>query len=114
MSDLSINFVPLDAVRAGVEEQLQRCIPDVMLALEQQEQEERRPGKIKVAIVVTFERRKDGATVTAESKVSAPARAATAGAYAQIVRGKMLVPDAEQQELLPRRKVRAINPDVQE
>jgi len=94
-----IKFVPLDAAHAGVEEQFQACLTDVIMALNEQEVGERKAGKVKVVITVNFERQQEGATVSTSSKVTLPAREAGAGAFAHIVKGGLLVSDAEQGNL---------------
>lgn len=94
-----IKFVPLDAAHAGVEEQFQACLTDVVMALNEQELGERLAGKVKVVITVVFDRQQEGATVSTSSKVTLPARMAGAGAFAHIVKGGLLVSDAEQMSL---------------
>lgn len=99
MSENVTGYVELDAARCGVSDHLKQCIGEVLTCLEEQEQGERKDGPIKVTITLTFEAQKDGCIVETASKVAAPSRCAAKGVFAQVSRGKLLVPEMVQDEL---------------
>ena len=106
-----ITFSKLSCDSAGVVEQFDRCVRDIMIAWNEQDCSERKDGACSITLTVAFDRKpgSDGAAVSCSAKVSIPARCSGEGVYAQIVGGELSVCDAEQQELPGTEKVRKIH-----
>lgn len=103
MSESAINFVPLDADRSRVQEHLNDCINEAMQCMNEQEVGNRKRGPIKAKITVTFTPTDGGCVVDTQSEVKAPPRVAEKGIFAQVSRGKLVVADAEQPDMFPRK-----------
>ena len=95
----AINFVALDAARAGVEKHLQQGLADAVVVMNEQEVGDRQEGACTISIKVKLVPKKDAVIIETSSSFKAPARAATDGVVAHVRSGRLIVADAEQLDL---------------
>lgn len=97
---MDLRFESLTTKNAGVEDAFQQALVDVLQAVHDQEDGERREGPIKVTLTVNFERRDTGVLIAVDSAVAVPRRTHGKGRYASLTPdGKLLVDCAVQPDL---------------